>query len=93
MRELKKDFPNIELIFISPYLENKNLKVANEIYDDTIYPPLETVPKKFAIIKRNEWMIDNCDILVAYVKYSWGGAEKTLNYAIRKKKPFINFAK
>ena len=37
-------------------------------------------------------MVDNCDLLIAYVKYSWGGARKTLDYAIRKKKPYINFA-
>ncbi|MDY6367339.1 MAG: hypothetical protein SPL13_02335 [Clostridia bacterium] len=95
LRKLKKDFSNIELIFISPYLDNSysKLQIANKIYDGTIYPPLETVPKKFAILKRNEWMVDNCDLLVAYVKYPWGGARKTLDYAIRKKKSYINFAK
>lgn len=94
LRKLKKDFQNIELIFISPYLDSSysKLQIANEIYDSTLYPPLETVPKKYAILKRNEWMVENCDLLVAYVKYSWGGARKTLDYAIRKKKPYINFA-
>lgn len=94
LRKLKKGFPNIELIFISPYLDSSysKLQIANEIYDCTLYPPLETVPKKYAILKRNEWMVENCDLLVAYVKYSWGGARKTLDYAIRKKKPYINFA-
>ena len=94
LRKLKKDFPNIELVFISPYLDSSysKLQIANEIYDSTLYPPLETVPKKFAILKRNEWMVDSCDLLIAYVKYSWGGARKTLDYAIRKKKPYINFA-
>lgn len=94
LRTLKKDFPNIELVFISPYLDSSynKLQIANEIYDSTLYPPLETVPKKFAILKRNEWMVDSCDLLVAYVRYSWGGARKTLDYAIRKKKSYINFA-
>ena len=94
LRKLKKDFPNIELIFISPYLDSSysKLQIANEIYDGTLYPPLETMPKKFAILKRNKWMVDCCDLLIAYVKYSWGGARKTLDYAIRKKKPYINFA-
>lgn len=94
LRKLKRDFQNIELIFISPYLDSSysKLQIANEIYDGTLYPPLETVPKRFAILKRNEWMVDNCDLLIAYVKYSWGGARKTLDYAIRKKKPYINFA-
>ena len=56
LRKLKKDFPNIELIFISPYLDSSysKLQIANEIYDGTLYPPLETVLKKYAILKRNE---------------------------------------
>ena len=57
---------------------------------DNIHNNLEL--RKTAIIKRNEWMVENCDLLIAYVKYSWGGARKTLDYAIRKKKPYINFA-
>ena len=94
LRKLKRDFQNIELIFISPYLDSSysKLQIANEIYDGTLYPPLETVPKRFAILKRNEWMVGSCDLLIAYVKYSWGGARKTLDYAIRKKKSYINFA-
>ena len=47
--------------------------------------PLETVPPKFAIVRRNAWMIDKSDLLIACVKYSWGGAAKTLEYAKRKR--------
>ena len=86
LKKIKRDFPCFKLIFISPYPDRSynKLKTATELYDETIYPPLETIPKKYAILKRNKWMVDNCDLLVAYVKYSWGGAEKTLEYAIKK---------
>ena len=94
LRELKTDFPDIELLFITPYLDKNysKLELAKYYYDDVIFPPIENVPRKFAILKRNEWMVDSADLVIAYVKYSWGGAAKTLKYAQRKKVPIINIA-
>ena len=94
LRELKTDFPDIELLFITPYLDNNysKLQLAKYYYDDIIFPPIESVPRKFAILKRNEWMVDSADLVIAYVKYSWGGAAKTLEYSKRKKVPIINIA-
>ena len=94
LRELKTDFPDIELLFITPYLDKNysKLQLAKYYYDDVIFPPIESVPRKFAILKRNEWMVDSAELVIAYVKYSWGGAAKTLEYAKRKKVPIINIA-
>ena len=92
LRELKTDSPDIELLFITPYLDSNysKLQLAKYYYDDVMFPPIENVPRKFAILKRNEWMVDSADLVIAYVKYSWGGAAKTLEYAKRKKVPIIN---
>ena len=94
LKDLKADFPEIELIFITPYLDKNysKLEFAKYHYDDVIFPPLENVPRKFAILKRNEWMVEEADLVIAYVMYSWGGAAKTLEYAKRKKKTIINLA-
>ena len=94
LKELKNDFPEIELIFITPYLDTNysKLEFAKYHYDDVIFPPLESVPRKFAILKRNEWMVEETDLVIAYVMYSWGGAAKTLEYAKRKNKTIINLA-
>ncbi len=94
LRELKTYFPNIELLFITPYLDKNysKLELAKYYYDDIIFPPIENVPRKFAILKRNEWMVESADLVIAYVKYSWGGAAKTLKYAKRKKVPIIYIA-
>ena len=94
LKELKNDFPDIELIFITPYLDKSysKLEFAKYHYDDVIFPPLESVPRKFAILKRNEWMVEEADLVIAYVMYSWGGAAKTLEHAKRKKKTIINLA-
>ena len=94
LKDLKNDFPDIELIFITPYLDKNysKLEFAKNHYDDVIFPPLESVPRKFAILKRNEWMVEEADLVIAHVMYSWGGAVKTLEYAKRKKKTIINLA-
>lgn len=94
LRDLKADFPEIELIFITPYLDKNysKLEFAKYHYDDVIFPPLESVPRKSAILKRNEWMVNEADLVIACVMYSWGGAAKTLEYAKRKKKTIINLA-
>ena len=95
LRELKHDFPTIEILFITPYLDKNysKLELAKYYYDNVIFPPIESVPRKFAILKRNEWMVEQADLVIAYVKYSWGGAAKALEYAKRKKKRIINIAK
>ena len=90
VKELKLKYSHISSILVIPYLDRK---YDLEMYDSTIYPPLEDVPRKFAISKRNCWMIENSDILVAFVKYSWGGAVKTLTYAQKRNKQIINIFK
>ena len=86
LREFKSANNHIQLILVLPYL---NSNIITDGYDETIYPPLESVPKKFAILRRNEWMVQESDIVVAYVNHGWGGAAKTLQYARRKKKRII----
>ena len=89
VREQKKAHPNIQSVLVLPYLDRK---VDSTGYDRTTYPPLENVPRRFAISKRNEWMVDVSDVVVGYVTHSWGGASKTLEYARRKKKKIISYA-
>lgn len=87
INKAKKAAPNILSCLIIPYITASHLdriSLHEKEFDEIIYPPLENVPPKFAIIHRNEWMIDNCNLLIAYVKYNWGGAAKTLEYAKKR---------
>ena len=88
LRELKRTNPHIRLILVLPYL---NSSILTDGYDETVYPPLESVPRRFAISRRNEWMVMEGDAVVAYVTHGWGGAAKTLEYARRKKKKILLF--
>lgn len=86
LRELKKVYPHIRLILVLPYL---NSNMLTDGYDETVYPPLESVPRRYAIVRRNEWMVNESDVVVACVLHSFGGAARTLDYARRKKKQII----
>ena len=77
---------SIEIVLILPYL-NSNINADG--YDYTLYPPIELTPSKFAILKRNQWMVEQSTTIVAYVTHNFGGATKTLTYAKRKKKNII----
>ncbi|MBR5192536.1 MAG: hypothetical protein IKW33_03915 [Clostridia bacterium] len=89
----KQQNNNAKLIFITPYLDqwlNRRNDTLIKDYDEIIYPEIEHVPKKFAILKRNEWIINKANFVFAYVKTHYGGAYKTLLFAHKQKKPFIN---
>ena len=94
-RLIKEERGNCEIVFVTPYIivgqqEKIKNRMSLELYDSIVYPPLEKTPLKFAISKRNEWMIDQSDFVIAYVEHSFGGAYQTLSYARRKKKRVIN---
>ena len=88
LQERKRRHAHIRLILVLPYL---NGALSADGYDETVYPPLESVPRRYAILRRNEWMIQRCDVLVAYVTHGWGGAAKTLDYARKKKKTILAY--
>lgn len=96
-RSIRDEKVDSEVIFVTPYItevQQKKIKylLDGNLYDSTIYPPLENVLPRFAISKRNEWMIDVADLVIAYVKFSYGGAYKSLEYARKKQKHVINLA-
>ena len=94
-RELKREHKNIEIVYVAPYFrlsEQEKIKDMQRygLCDTSIYPPLESVPPRFAISKRNEWMMKSADFVIAYVKRDFGGAYNSLQIAKRNKKQIIN---
>ena len=87
--ELKGNYPQIKSTLVIPYI---NRDYDKTLYDSSEYPPIETVPKRFAISKRNEYMIQRADVVIAYITHNWGGASTTFKYAKRKKKKIIEIS-
>ena len=45
----------------------------------------ENTPKRFYISKTNEYMVNKSDYLICYVNHAWGGAARTMQYALGRK--------
>ena len=94
-RELRKEYSQIELVYVTPYMGIREQEIIKDLqakgmYDTSVYPPLEGIPLRLAILKRNEWMIRNSDIIIAYITHNFGGAYKGVEYAKRIGKRVIN---
>ena len=64
-----------------------------EFYDEIYYPVSSTVHPKGAITTRNQWMMENADLVIAFVEEGrGGGAMSALRYARRIGVPVINLA-
>ena len=95
VKQAQKEAANIRNCLVIPYLTvalQKETKEYGNYFDEVIYPPLENVPPRYAIIRRNEWMIDWADLLIAYVTHGWGGAARTIRYAKRKGIEILNMS-
>lgn len=88
---LEKKFPNLNYKIVLAYIPEKK-----EIYEPypperTYYPEgLELVHPKYAITRRNRWMVEQCDIVLCYIAHSWGGAQQFVRQAERKGRKIIN---
>ena len=83
LKELKVKYPHIRYTVVLAYMPDEHIK---EVYgEDTLYPDgLETVPRRFAISKRNDWMIQHSGYAVCYVHKITGGAAKFRDKAEKK---------
>ena len=95
-KKYKKTHPNVSLIFVTPYIREEyqkaHLGFHNERYDGMVYPPIENIPLKFAILYRNKYMVEESDFVIAYITHNYGGAYKMYSYAKSKGKNVINIA-
>ena len=89
LKEVLEIFPNISYTVVLAYIpQNKDIYAD---YSHTIYPDiLENTPPKFAIKKRNYWMLEKSDFLVCYVCNKLTNAYDYLEVAQKKKKTVIN---
>ena len=89
----KKIYPNIQSVLILAYPRlNQNQSQNVSCYDKSEYPELlKHVPSRCAIIRRNEWIIQESSLVISGVTHEQGGAAKTLHYAQRKQKVIVQF--
>lgn len=86
---LKRTY-KIKLCLVVPYFMqrlNTHKEYYTERYDEIIIPELNNTHYKQAITKRNQWMIEQSDIILCHVIRTRGGAYSTLRYAVKINKP------
>ena len=91
LKSLEKEFHDIQYKIVLAYMPGQ--KEEYQLYppEKTYYPEgLELVHPKYAITKRNRWMVDQCDIVLCYITHSYGGAAQFVRKAERNHKIIIN---
>lgn len=90
LEDLSPIYP-ITYCVVLAYLPTEKNKYEN--LTNTIYPEgLETIPKRFAISRRNKWMIQQSDVVVTYVTHNFGGAAQFKEMAIKHRKKVFELA-
>ena len=94
MKELISEGKDVDYSVVLAYIPGQKYEFdLPDQYADTFYPDgLEKVPQRFAICKRNDWMIDNSDAVICYVVNHFGVAYTYTEKARRKGKRIINIA-
>ena len=92
LRKLAKVYPHISYAVVLERLPGARDKAVWD-FSDSIFPEgLETVPPRFAISRRSDWMLKQSDFVVVYVTHFWGGAAQFAEKAHRQGKTVLNLA-
>ena len=60
----------------------------------TLFPPiLDITPKRYAIIKRNQYMIDNSQYCICYINHTFSNSYQFARYATNKDLKIIHLGK
>lgn len=93
LKSLKNKYPHISHYIVLAYLPVNKDNYSINYSENTLYPEgLESVHPKYAIIKRNQWMIEKSDYVIVYVKQSFGNSAKFKELSEKKGKNVINIA-
>lgn len=88
LKEVQTQYPYIHYSVVLAYLPQKQNFLD---HSDTILPEgVEVGPIRFAIDRRNRWMLANADTVICYINHNWGGAAKFVAMAVQKGKKVIN---
>ena len=85
VKQVKQRFPEISLILVLAYHPGERAVDLSEGFDGSYYPPLENVPKRYAIVRANQHMIDTAASVICYVNHV-GNTRKLLEYAMRRQR-------
>lgn len=90
LKDLKYKHPNINYSIVLAYIPKSPNKGIYEDFENTIFPEeVAAAIPKYAIAKRNLWMVQKSDTVISYVTRSYGGAAKFKEIAKKMEKRII----
>ncbi len=84
LRALKQHHNDVTLLLLLAYHPADRSVVLPWLFDGSYYPPLEGVPRRFAIVQANRHMVKTADSLICYVSHP-GNSRSLLEFAQRKR--------
>ena len=91
LKEMKSEYPHIEYTVVLAYMPGKKEEYHFYSPEETLYPDgIEKVPKRYAILWRNDWMLKQCDYMICCIEHLFGGSGIMLEKAIKQKKKIFN---
>ena len=85
VKHIKQKYPDITLMLVLPYHPAERPTEAPNGFDGTYHPEgLENTPRKYAIVRTNQIMVDTSDWLVCYVRHGASNSRNLLEYARRR---------
>ncbi|MGM9604299.1 MAG: hypothetical protein ACI3XG_04475 [Faecousia sp.] len=83
VKAAKKRHSDMELYLLLPYHPAQRPIAVPEGFDNTFYPPLEGVPRRYAIVKANQYMVESSDSVICFVSH-FGNARNLLECAKKR---------
>lgn len=84
---MKTEYPQIKNRLVYAYPPQYKLRPT---FDCDLYPThLDTYPDKWHIPRRNQWMAEQCDLMITYVEHANSKIYEPLEHMIGKK-PILN---
>ena len=82
VKRAKQKYPDITLMLVLSYHPAERAVPAPDGFDGTYYPEgLENTPRRYAIVRTNQIMVNTCDWLVCYVRHGASNSRNLLEYA------------
>ena len=91
--KLSEKYSHINYNIILAYRPKNSESDTTYDFSHTIYPEEVAISHpRYAILKRNKWMIEHSDYVISYITHDFGGAAKAIDLCRKKNKRIINLA-
>ena len=85
VKHAKQKYPDITLMLLLPYHHAERALPTPDGFDGTYHPEgLENTPRRYAIVRTNQIMVNTCDWLVCYVRHGVSNSRNLLEHAQRR---------